>query len=635
MKKSAHSVFDVKEIYSTFFDRSYEGLFIINEERKIVMANPSAASMLGYEKGELINEHVNKIVPENFQKECHTICSNFFSTELGEEKMRTKITFLKKDGSKLITESSLSNHIHSSNGKLMVVVFNDVTENYLLTKKLNEIKELHERAEEQMGNAFYSLDKNWRYIYINSVAIKYMLPLHGGRDMVGKVIWELFPELLGTEYERACREVMTARNSISIEVQSPYSGIWFEMYITPNNLGISIFSKDITLIKQKSDELKESEQLFSCAFYSSPMPYSISRATDRQIVKVNTSFLKLFGYKEEEVLGKTSMELNFYKNSKENKFEELARLMTLKECVHNFEITLNTKNDEPLDFMVSIETVEMKGQKHYLSTMLDITEKKKAENEMLLYKMKLENQVQERTLQLTQALVREKENNDLKSRFVSTASHEFRTPLTGLLTSVSILELYTKADTDATLSKHFRRIKLGVKNLTDILNDFLSLDKLENKLVNGESIQFNIKELAEECFEELKGVLKQDQSISFVQEGSVLITQDKKIIRNSLMNLLSNASKYSTVGQEIKVGIQAKNKNIKITVSDQGIGIPEKDKQHLFSLFFRAKNAESIQGTGLGLSIVKKYMELIGGTIHFDSVENQGSTFTLNFPFAD
>ncbi len=181
--------------------------------------------------------------------------------------------------------------------------------------------------------------------------------------------------------------------------------------------------------------------------------------------------------------------------------------------------------------------------------------------------------------------------------------------------------------------KHVERIKSSIRNLTEILDDFLSLDKLEQGKIETQCLHFDLQEFIEDTINEMEGMLKKkNQEILLIYNGPREIKQDKKILRNVLLNLLSNAVKYSPEGKIVQVQVNVDTENVFIAIKDEGIGIPFEAQQHLFSKFFRAGNAVNIQGTGLGLNIVQKYVELLDGNISFSSKENQGSIFTVGFP---
>jgi PAS domain S-box-containing protein len=244
----------------------------------------------------------------------------------------------------------------------------------------------------------------------------------------------------------------------------------------------------------------------------------------------------------------------------------------------------------------------------------------------------LEQKVKERTLELTKMLEQEREFSDMKSRFVSMASHEFRTPLTVILLNLELVEFYNLDDQKDLRNRHIARIKASITNMVDILNDFLSLDKLEQRKVETTPEIFDLDEFAKDIIEEVKGMLKQGQHISFLYSGEKEILQDKKILKNVMLNLLSNAIKYSPENTVIHLSIHVEDHTVLIEVEDHGIGIPKEEQSNLFEKFFRASNAKQVQGTGIGLNIVKRYVELLKGTICFNSKVNEGSTFTVTFP---
>lgn len=237
--------------------------------------------------------------------------------------------------------------------------------------------------------------------------------------------------------------------------------------------------------------------------------------------------------------------------------------------------------------------------------------------------------------ELNEALQTEKELSGLKSRFVSMASHEFRTPLSIILSSAYLLEQYNQTDESTKREKHIQRIKTAVNDMQMILEDFLSLGRLDEGLIRASPVELNEEEcfaIIKEATQQISFMCKVGQVIndSYLGKGIVLI--DKHFLKNIIINLLSNAIKFSPENSSIKVNCKLDNKGFILQIEDNGIGISKEDLLHLFERFFRAKNAVNIQGTGLGLHIVNKYLQLMNGNIDVESELNKGTIFTVHIP---
>lgn len=276
-----------------------------------------------------------------------------------------------------------------------------------------------------------------------------------------------------------------------------------------------------------------------------------------------------------------------------------------------------------------------------------ITAQKSLEEQLRNYAIDLEQVVKERTKsleqvveqlettqkELTGSLEKEKELGHLKSRFVSMASHEFRTPLTTILLSANLIYKYSNPDNNPHITQHLSKIKKATFNLTSILDDFLSLEKLEMGHVNPAFIDFDIVKFGEEITEEMQLAAKQEQHIHFSHNGARrTVHLDNKMLKNCIINLISNAIKYSGEKTIIEFETEIDDQLFKVMVKDNGIGIPESEQKHLFEAFFRAHNTGSIPGTGLGLNIVARYVRLMHGNIEFKSEVNKGTSFLLTFP---
>jgi PAS domain S-box-containing protein len=318
------------------------------------------------------------------------------------------------------------------------------------------------------------------------------------------------------------------------------------------------------------------------------------------------------------------------------------------------------KNGENFPVEVSLSFYKQANETYVIAFIVDITRRKEIENNMLQQKKELEKvtndirklnteleaKVGERTVILREALMKleqsqkelsesldkERELNEIKSRFVSMASHEFRTPLSTILSSASLITKYPTTEENEKREKHIRRIKDSVNYLNELLEDFLSLGKLEEGKVTITVTTFIIKDFLADIIDEIKEMLKQGQEIKVAYEGDEDFVTDKRMLKNILLNLLSNATKFSEEGKNIWVSVSNTNRVLSITVRDEGIGIPEGDLPYLFDTFFRGKNVSNIQGTGLGLPIIKRYLNLLHGDITVASRYNEGTTFRIKLP---
>ncbi|MCL5129287.1 PAS domain-containing sensor histidine kinase [Algibacter sp. L4_22] len=231
------------------------------------------------------------------------------------------------------------------------------------------------------------------------------------------------------------------------------------------------------------------------------------------------------------------------------------------------------------------------------------------------------------------ALKKEQELNELKSRFVSMASHEFRTPLSAIQTSAILINKQNEIGKEPKLEKYVAQIMRNVKLMVVILNDFLSLSKLEEGKVEAHKKVFDFIHFSKIFIEEVSTTKKIGKNIILeAPDHPLLINLDPKLMRTILMNLISNAIKYSPKNTDIHIKIEESDAFVTLQVQDQGIGIPDDEQEKLFERFFRAKNTQNIEGTGLGLNIVKQYVNLMDGTIDFTSEINKGTTFLIKWP---
>jgi PAS domain S-box-containing protein len=367
-----------------------------------------------------------------------------------------------------------------------------------------------------------------------------------------------------------------------------------------------------------------------------------------EIVRMNPSAVKLFGYSQDELQGEKIERLIPKRYAHKHVIDRQkyignphARSMGL-----GLDLYALRKDGTEFPVEVSLSPYTTEEGKFVFAFIVDITLRKQSELKLKNYSDELARQVKNRTLILEEAirelektknelnisLEKERELSELKSRFVSMASHEFRTPLATILSSLSLVTKYGEINEPEKQSKHIRRIKSSINNLTDILNDFLSVSRLEEGKIVMMATVFEIRPFIAEIIGEMSSVLKAGQQIKNVCTGNEEVSADKKLLKNILFNLISNAIKFSPEGSTIEINSQVTHRELTIQVKDYGIGISKPDQARLFERFYRAHNAAHIQGTGLGLHIISRYLELMNGTVELESEENKGSTFTIKIP---
>jgi PAS domain S-box-containing protein len=381
-----------------------------------------------------------------------------------------------------------------------------------------------------------------------------------------------------------------------------------------------------------------------------------------KIILINPAAERMFGYNAIELVG-NMVEVLLPGQSKNKHIglrEGFYKAPSNRAMGRGRDLYAKRKDNSEFPVEVSLSHYRERNDMYVIAFIVDITHRKEAERNLIQQKKELERvteqirklnaelegKVEERTVilkealqkleesqkELSEALNKERELSEIKSRFVSMASHEFRTPLSTVLSSASLLSKYTTTEDQEKRNRHIEKIKSSVKHLNDILEDFLSLGKLDEGKVESHPIEFDLKECIDETIDEMRGLLKNDQLVLVEHTGTTNVYTDKKLLKNIIINLLSNAIKFSDEGSTIDLRSKVNGSLAEITVADKGLGISKEDQEHLFTSFFRGRNVTNIQGTGLGLHIVKRYIDLLNGTVTLQSQLNRGTTVTFVIP---
>lgn len=396
--------------------------------------------------------------------------------------------------------------------------------------------------------------------------------------------------------------------------------------------------------------LQESEERFRTLIENAPDGIEVLDL-EGNYLEVNSAACRQLGYTREELANvklfeiDSGLDIEGYSKS----IEQLRNGMRdHQEVIHRH------KSGTLFPVEITSALIKIAGRENMLTIVRDITDRKKAERDLDLYRNHLEELVNERTNEialineklineiekekeieiiLRDSLDKEKELNELKSRFISTASHEFKTPLTAIYSSVELIQRYRKTWDDSKLDRHINSIQLSVEHLSKLIDEVLTISRSESGKIQCNPENLDLKELCNKFIDEVKPKMLKTHEFSFIFNSKQSeFPIDPKLMRYIIINLLTNAIKYSPAGGRVEFNVNISEEYIYLSVRDEGIGFHPEDEKHLFEPFFRANNALDFEGTGLGLSIVKRTVEVLKGSIDFKSQLGKGTIVEIKIP---
>lgn len=386
----------------------------------------------------------------------------------------------------------------------------------------------------------------------------------------------------------------------------------------------------------------------------------------QHIVAANVAAENMFGYQKGELI---QQHLNLlipkkYHSNHQHHFEDFIEHSEKRQMGHGRVLHGIKKDGSLFPVEAGLNPFQKDGHKFVMSLIIDVSVRMETERQIYDLNSHLEEKIEVRTGELSEsinkleelnknleieiskrkaieekikdALQKEKELNELKTKFLSLVSHEFKTPLSGILTSATLAEKYTENEQQDKREKHLGTIRNKVHYLNNILNDFLSIERLDSGKGQYKYADFSLRRLVNEVIYNANVTLKNGQEINYPKDiEDITIYQDEKILELILSNVLGNAIKYSPENTIIKLEVLLSDGKIVFSIEDHGRGIPQKDQKHIFERYFRAENALLDQGTGIGLNISKTHLVNMGGTISFLSEENKGTLFKIEVPISN
>lgn len=496
------------------------------------------------------------------------------------------------------------------------------------------------------------------FIYINKLGL-HMLNVDDLEEFTRKYPQGFRKEKLTIEEHYQLEEKLHNQRILTEEVlfqrynQTEFWGnLQISIFYHTNETHFLIRIIDLTPRIQNEQIIRDEETRFEALFMHAAIGIIMVDHVGK-IVLSNHFADVLFGYEPGELMG-LELDILIPQNLREShriSYETYTKRPQSRAMGIGLDLNGRRKDGSHFSIEISLSHFKSGETPYYISFINDTTFKKKAEKELLDRKVEieklnenLEKEVINRTIALVEtlkslekskedlevALNKEKDLGELKSRFVSMASHEFRTPLTTIQSAASLIEKYQLTEDQENRERHTNRIKAAVGNLADILEEFLSVGKLEEGRVETQMGLFNLQVLVNECIFDLKSITKNGQIIKSSLIGDDNMYLDKSLLRKIIINLCSNALKFSPEESVIDLVIDNQSDTFTIKVIDRGIGISDEDKKNLFERFFRGANVTNIQGTGLGLHIVARYAALLNGAVSVESHLNEGTTFTVS-----
>ena len=487
---------------------------------------------------------------------------------------------------------------------------------------------------DNLSDAIIVIDPVGNILLYNKEALR----IHKSVSQKNLVLGESFLDFQSDEWKRTLSDVLKTlkRQKKPVknfgEYKTPFgSSVFLEMTFIPV-LGrkkelkyVNVISHDVTSRKIFEKKVKAVTADVS-NLIKNAHAFILSVDSQGYIVDWNDHCAHLTGYSREEVLSHKVSDLLLAEENTDL-FTELMRKIVRNEPVGNFELPVRAKNGCELTLMLSASSRVNANGKVIGATVVgqDITE-------LTIYRRSLENQVKNKTAALEQVLLKEKEVVEMKSRFVSIASHEFRSPLSSIDFAASFIKQNAGTIGRKKLNEKVEVIEKHVNYMSHLLDDVLAYSKNETQTIRVVPTKVCIESFIADAVKEVECFCKNSHHICVSSNELGSLLTDEKLLRNIVINLLTNAVKFSPGRDEVSLNVLDKGAFISIEVRDEGIGIPATEIDNIFEPFFRGKAADAIQGTGLGLSIVKKAVELLQGSVKVESRQGKGTVFKVTIP---
>jgi PAS domain S-box-containing protein len=623
-KQSEEALRQSEEKFRLLLDAAPVATVISDQTGRITLVNVQAETLFGYSRSELVGQMVEILVPD-YARGTHV---HNRTTYMAEPRVRPmglglELFARRKDAAEFPVEIQLS-YIETQDGLMVMSFVLDITERKQAAAELENQRSFLRSVIDVSPSMIFVKDYDARFVLANPmVARMYSTTVEA---LIGRTDADFNPSQKEIDnFLEADRQVIASGEQLFMEEPiTNFAGEtrWLQTTKVPivsadgRSKYVLGVATDITERKRAEAALQESEEKYR-SLIETMRGGLVIFDLDNKINFINDRFLELLGYSREEVLGTRAVD-----------YVDPTNLPTLEAHLKrrrhlessSYELVFRHKDGHPIYLLVSGSPLLGKNGEYIgsFAVTTDISAQKQAEDT------------------LREALAKEKELGELKTRFVSMASHEFRTPLATILALTETVSAYRHKMSEDQIADRLNKIKDQVDHLKDIMEDILLLARMQARRVEFNPIELDVDALCRSVLDEFQSRADVNNHIEYTCNTLLRrMTLDKKLMRQIISNLVSNAVKYSPQGTSVAVNLDLEADALVLTVSDHGIGIPEADLKHLFEPFHRAANVSTISGTGLGLVIVKESVELHGGTISVKSQIDVGTTFVIRIPISE
>ena len=613
---------ETEELYRNMVELSPDGIVAADLKGMILLCNTAATRMSGYSKDEMVGKHFSRIGIIRL-RDVPKYLKIFTSTQRGGIHKPFELPFYRKDGTIVWTEVRVSS-LKLAGKTVIQSTLRDITERKRAEKALRESEERFRDLFENANDLIQTVAPDGHFLYVNKTW--WQVLGYSEEEVARLTLWdiihpdfiphcrEIFQKVISGETVNNIEAVFVAKDGKLVPVEGN-ANCRFEGGKPVATRGIF---RDVTERKRLEEALRESEERFSKAFRSSPVPITISTLREGRLIDVNESFLRIFGYHRKEVIGRTVVELGIWPRP-EGRYE-MARMVQKYGVVRNLEREFRTKPGEIRVVLFSAELVDLRGEPCMIAVLRDITERKQMEQELM-----------EKTKELETA-------SQAKSEFLAHMSHELRTPLNIISGFCQLMVDEVPGEINQEQSHCLSDILASSEQLVSLINGVLDLSKIESGKMELKLKNVALTEVVEPLTRTMMPILtprKQSLDIE-IEEGLPPVLADKTKIRQVFLNLLSNSAKFTPDGGKLKVEAVKDGDWCQVSVIDNGIGINKEDLERIFEPFYQLDNplTKERNGTGLGLTLVKQIVERHGGRIWVESEYRKGSKFTFTLPLA-